>query len=134
MKVKELATPVRRVECLYSDFTIAEAVKKMEKCHYTMIPVIERNSCRYLYSVSSGDLLHRFVSGGDIKETMAAPLSTVRIERLVLSCNEDVDVDELFDLAINQNYIPLVDANGAFRGILTRRSILNYLMSTKEGE
>ncbi|MCR5348126.1 MAG: CBS domain-containing protein [Bacilli bacterium] len=134
MKAKDLATPAKRVELLYSDFTIGEAVKKMDKCHYSMIPVIERNSARYLYSVSSGDILHRIVTGGDMKATLAAPLSTVRIERLVPSCNEDAEVTDLFELAVNQNYIPLVDGNGAFRGILTRRAILNFLMPPKEGE
>ena len=134
MKAKDLATPAKRVEFLYSDFTIGEAVKKMDKCHYSMIPVIERNSARYLYSVSTGDILHRVVSSGDIKGTLAEPLSTVRIERLVLSCNEDIEVSELYELAINQNFIPLVDGNGTFRGILTRRAILGYLMPPKEGE
>ncbi|MBO5527871.1 MAG: CBS domain-containing protein [Bacilli bacterium] len=134
MKAKELATPVKRVEYLYSDFTIGDAVKKMEKCHYTMIPVIERNSARYLYSVTSGDILHRIITGGDLKNVLVDPLSTVRIERLTLSCNEDVDVTELFELAVNQNYIPLVDNNGTFKGILTRRAILNFLIPTKEGE
>lgn len=134
MKAKELATPVKRVEFLYSDFTIGEAVKKMEKCHYTMIPVIEPNSSRYLYSVSSGDILHRIITSDDLKAVMKEPLSTVRIERLTLSCNEDAEVSELFDLAVNQNYIPLVDARGAFRGILTRRAILTYFMPAKEGD
>ena len=134
MKAKDLATSAKRVQFLYSDFTIAESIKKMEKCHYTMIPVIERNSARYLYSVSSGDLLHHLVLNGDIKTVLDDPLSTVRIDRLTLSCNEDVEVTELFDLAVNQNYIPLVDANGTFRGILTRRAILTYLMPAKEGE
>ena len=100
----------------------------------SMIPVIERNSARYLYSVSSGDLLHHLVLNGDIKKVLDDPLSTVRIDRLTLSCNEDVEVTELFDLAVNQNYIPLVDGNGTFRGILTRRAILSYLMPAKEGE
>ena len=128
------ATPTKRVEFLYSDFTIGDAVKKMERCHYSMIPVIERNSARYLYSVSSGDILHRIVSSGDVKATLLEPLSTVRIDRLTPSCNEDVEVTELFELAVNQNYIPLVDNNGAFRGILTRRAILTYLMPIKEGD
>ena len=134
MKAKELATPAKRVEFIYSDITIAEAVKKMDKCHYSMIPVIERNSARYLYSVSSGDILHRLVNCGDLPAAMKEPLSTVRIERMTLSCNEDVDVQELFDIAVNQNYIPLVDTNGAFRGILTRRAILTYLMPAKDGD
>lgn len=134
MKAKDLATPARRVEFLYSDFSINDAVKKMEKCHYSMIPVIERNSARYLYSVSAGDILHRLVTAPDVKTALSEPLSTVRIERLTISCNEDVEVNELFELAVSQNYIPLVDNGGAFRGILTRRAILNYLMPAKEGD
>lgn len=134
MKAKDLATPAKRVEFLYSDFTIAEAIKNMEKCHYSMIPVIERNSARYLYSLSSFDILRHLVASKDIKATMSETLSSVRIDRLLLSCNEDVDVNELFDLSVNQNYIPLVDANGAFRGILTRRALLTYLMPAKEGD
>ncbi len=134
MKAKELATPAKRVEFIYSDITIAEAVKKMDECHYSMIPVIERNSARYLYSVSTGDILHRLINSEDLDEAMKEPLSTVRIERMTLSCNEDVEVQELFEIAVNQNYIPLVDHNGAFRGILTRRAILTFLMPPKEGE
>lgn len=134
MKAKELATPAKRVEFIYSDITIGEAVKKMDKCHYSMIPVIERNSARYLYSVSTGDILHRLLSSEDLAQAMKEPLSTVRIERLTLSVNEDVEVQDLFDIAVNQNYIPLVDQNGAFRGILTRRAILTFLMPAKEGD
>lgn len=134
MKAKELATPAKRVEFLYSDITINEAIKKMQRSHYTMIPVIERNSARYLYSISSSDILHRIVTAADMKATLAEPLSTVRIERLMLSCGEDTEISELFDLAINQNYIPLVDCSGAFRGILTRRAILSFLIPATEGD
>ena len=134
MKAKELATPLKRVQILYSDFTLDEAIKKMDKCHYSMIPVIERNSGRYLYSVSAGDILRRVVTDGDVAATLKVPLSSLRIDRLVPSCNEDVDVTELYEFAINQNYIPLVDSTGTFRGILTRRSLLTYLIPTTEGE
>ena len=134
MKAKDIATPAKRVQSLYSDITIGEAIKKMERCHYTMIPVLERNSSRYLYSVSAYDILLAIAAKGDYEKAMAEPLSSVRIDRLVPSCNEDVDVERLLDLAGNQNYIPLVDGNGIFRGIVTRRSILAYLLPNKEGE
>ena len=134
MKCKELATPVKRVSCLYSDMTLSQAIAKMQKCHYAMIPVIERNSMRYLYSVSTGDLLYHLVGKKELGDSLEAPLSTVRIDRLTPSCNEDVDVDEVYDMAINQNYVPLVDNSGIFRGILTRRALINYLISNSEGE
>ena len=129
MKARELATPVRRVATIYNDITIKEAIAKMAKCRYTMIPVLERNSLRYLYSVSTGDILLKLVADGDMDKTMREPISLVPIERLTISCNEDVEIDELFDIAVNQNFIPLVDSIGAFKGIITRRAILTYLNS-----
>ena len=134
MKAKDLLTPARRVDSVYSDIAIGEAIKKMESCHYTMIPVIERNSTRYLYSISAGDILRRISAEGDYKKALEAPLSSVKITRLVLSCTEDVDIDELYELAINQNFIPLVDGSGTFRGIITRRAIINYLISLQEND
>ncbi len=127
MKAKELATPVRRVAVLYNDFTVKEAIAKMDKCRYQMIPVVERNSARYLYSLSTGDLLAFILGIGSLEAALKESISSIQLQRLVLSCNEDTEIADLFDIAVNQNYVPLVDKSGVFKGILTRRSILNYL-------
>ena len=127
MKAKELATPLRRVTTLFNDITVKEAIATMEKCRYTMIPVVERNSIRYLYSLSTGDILRHVVHLGDLDKALKDPISAIQMQRLVLSCNEDTEIADLFDMAVNQNYVPLVDKAGVFKGILTRRSILNYL-------
>ena len=127
MKAKELATPIRRVSVLHNDITVKEAIATMDKCRYTMIPVLERNSNRYLYSLSTGDILRHVVASGDLQKALKDPISLITMERLVLSCNEDTEIADLFDLAVNQNYVPLVDKAGVFKGILTRRSVLNYL-------
>ena len=127
MKAKELATPIRRVSVLHNDITVKEAIATMDKCRYTMIPVLERNSNRYLYSLSTGDILRHVVASGDLQKALKDPISLITMERLVLSCNEDTEIGDLFDLAVNQNYVPLVDKAGVFKGILTRRSVLNYL-------
>lgn len=127
MKAKELATPIRRVSVLHNDISVKEAIALMDKCRYTMIPVLERNSNRYLYSLSTGDILRHVVATGDLQKALKDPISLISMERLVLSCNEDTEIGDLFDLAVNQNYVPLVDKAGVFKGILTRRSVLNYL-------
>ena len=127
MKAKELATPLRRVSNLYNDITVKEAIATMERCRYMMIPVLERNSNRYLYSLSTGDILRHVVHTGDLDKALKDPISLIQIQRLVLSCNEETEMTDLFDMAVNQNYVPLVDKSGVFKGILTRRSILNYL-------
>ena len=37
------------------------------------------------------------------------------------------DVDELLTLAMNQNFVPVVDDLGSFIGIVTRRDIIRHL-------
>ena len=128
MKAKELATPIRRVSVLRNDITVKEAIATMNKCRYTMIPVIERNSNRYLYSLSTGDILHHIVAKGNLEEALKDPISLISLQRLVPSYNEEAEIDEIFDLAVNQNYVPLVDKSGVFKGIMTRRSVLTYLI------
>ena len=134
MKAKELATPAKRVSFLYNDITIGEAIAIMEKCHYSMIPVLERDSMRYLYSLSTGDILHRLIVEMDPEKTLKESLAQIRLDRLILSCNEATEINEIIDLAGNQNYIPLVDGQGTFRGLLTRRAIIDYLRAEKEEE
>ena len=36
------------------------------------------------------------------------------------------DIENLINLAINQNFVPVVDDNGIFIGIIKRSDIINY--------
>lgn len=135
MLAKELVTKKAKVEFLYSDILVSEALEKMEKKRYAMIPVLERVSNRYLYSLSEGDLLRFICQVGSLRRANKKPLSAVTIERLIVPVKEEDDVSALIDLSANQSYIPLIDNAGVFKGIVTRKSIIYYLTpSPEEGE
>ena len=36
------------------------------------------------------------------------------------------DIHDIFDLALNQNFVPVVDDRGIFIGIITRKNILQH--------
>ena len=135
MLAKDLLTKKGQVEFIFNDILVGEAIEKMEQKRYAMIPVLERGSKRYLYSLSEGDLL-RFVLGSpSMKKAMKSPLSNVTIERLTVPVREDSEISALIDLAANQTFIPLVDNNGVFKGIVTRRAIINAIRpQLEEGE
>ena len=38
----------------------------------------------------------------------------------------DSNMEDLLDRAINQNFVPVVDDQGSFIGIITRKSIIKY--------
>ncbi|MDY6429764.1 MAG: CBS domain-containing protein [Bacilli bacterium] len=130
MKTKDLLIPKTKVDFLYSDVTIGEAIKKMDKHRYQMIPVIERNSGRYVYSVSAGDILREITSSQT--SPLEKPLSTISISRLVVPSKNYSDISELGYLISNQNFVPIVDDSGVFLGIITRQSIINFLLNKYE--
>ena len=132
MFAKDLATKKSRVEYLYNDVLVGEALEKIEKKRYMMIPVLERGSNRYLYSLSEGDLLRYICQVGSLRRANKKPLSSVTIERLVVPVKEEADLSVVLDLAPNQNFIPLIDEKGVFKGIVTRKSILYHLIPTSE--
>lgn len=131
MDAKNLLTPKTKVEYLYNDITVGEAIAKMKKRRYALIPVLERNSNRYLYSISSSDLLYKIMQIGDVKKAEALPLSEVEINRLVIPAPQVKDIESLGDLLSSQNFVPIVDEKGIFLGLVTRRSVFNYLLAEK---
>ncbi len=131
MDAKNLLTPKTKVEYLYNDITVGEAIAKMKRRRYALIPVLERNSNRYLYSISSSDLLYKIMQIGDVKKAEALPLSEVEINRLVIPAPQVKDIESLGDLLSSQNFVPIVDEKGIFLGLVTRRSVFNYLLAEK---
>jgi len=114
---------------LYDDLKVGESLEKMERARYQTIPVIERSTGHYLYSISEGDILFKIKSCGlpylSVKEL---PISSIDVERLHVSVRSTADVDELAELIVNQNFVPIVDENEGFLGIVTRKSIIYYLL------
>ena len=134
MKAKDIMTAARKVEFVYHDITVGEAIDKMAKHRYSMIPVLERGSMRYLYSLSSGDILAKVMQQNNPDATRAEPLSCISAQRFIVPCAQSTEISDLTDLVINQNYVPLLDEKGVFQGIVTRRAVINYLLSVSEGE
>ena len=126
MKAKELIINKSKVVTLYSDMTIKEALDTVLKSNLSCIPVLERDSKRYLYSISAYGLLRK-ISSGD-KSVYDEPVSKVGVERLLVPCRIDTDARALVDLVVNQNFVPIVDEKGIFQGIVTRKAVINYLV------
>ena len=46
----------------------------------------------------------------------------------------NAEIDEIIDLAIEQNFIPVVDDLGTFIGIVTRKAIITEQFKMKRGK
>lgn len=137
MNIPLILTPKSMVSTVYSDDTIRQALEKMRHHGYSAIPVIDKSN-RYLGTLSEGDLLWflygQCLEGNDIdlkrteSVTVNEILNTVKYKPVPIAA----PLDELFELAKSQNFIPVVDDRGFLSGIVTRRDVLKVLTSKKE--
>ncbi|OPZ34546.1 MAG: CBS domain protein [Tenericutes bacterium ADurb.BinA155] len=121
-----LLTPKKDVEYLYGDFSIRQALEKMEFHRYTMIPVIDKATGTYLYSLREGDILwylkdHHVPWGATERE----PIAQIGVSRKIQAVSISATLEDLAPLIIMQNYVPITDDHGVFIGIVTRKAVMN---------
>lgn len=121
-------TPKAMCAFLYDDYTIRQALEKMESLGYAGLPILNRRG-EYRGTLREGDILwaiknmchmdmrqaetHRIMEIPHRKDNTPVPVTT--------------SMQDLVDSATTQNFVPVVDDKGAFIGIVTRRSIVKYL-------
>ena len=57
MNILFFLLPKAQVEYLFGDFSLRQAIEKMEFHRYSVVPVVSRDG-KYLYSLSEGDILY----------------------------------------------------------------------------
>ena len=133
MNIAFLLTPKAEIAYPYNDFSIRQALEKMNYHKYSAVPVIDRDG-KYCGTISEGDFLWFLVEGenGDIRRIDIKSVEHIAISDIVKKDkNPAVKItataDELLERATNQNFIPVTDDSGSFIGIVTRKKIIDYL-------
>ena len=124
---------------IHDDCTLRQALEKVKHHGYTAIPVLDRKG-QYVGTLSEGDLLWTILNcsayGDHDREQYR--VRDILKGRQNAPVNIAADIEDLFVLAMNQNFIPVTDDRDLFIGIVTRKDILQYfydetLMDEKEG-
>jgi len=112
---------------LYDDYTIRQALEKMEHYRYSAVPVINRQG-NYTGTLTEGDLLWHIRNAGlrDLQEMEEVPMSRVQRRWHNDPVNVNCKIEDLIQTAMNQNFVPVIDDNQIFIGIVTRRDIIQY--------
>ena len=127
--VLTLLTLKKDVAFLSDDFTLRQAIEKMEHHGYSVIPVLEHETGKYLYSISEGSILY-YLKDHNVQwaDTHKIPLTNVKPRRETLAVSVREDFTTLEALIIRQNYVPVVDDKGIFIGIVTRKSVMKEII------
>lgn len=112
---------------LYDDYTIRQALEKMEYAGYASLPIINRRG-EYRGTLSEGDLLWAMknVCSMDLRQAEAHHIMEINRRKDNVPVRVTTSMQALIARAADQNYVPVVDDKDTFIGIVTRRSIIKY--------
>ncbi|MGM9642087.1 MAG: CBS domain-containing protein [Eubacteriales bacterium] len=128
MNVAFFLTPKSRVGYLEYDDTFRQCLEKMRHHGYTAIPVIDKAG-KYVGTLSEGDLLWSIidVGGADLRDCEELRIANILKPEKYPPVKITAKIEELVDLLLSQNFVPVVDDRGSFMGIITRKTVLDYL-------
>lgn len=119
--------PKGKVEYLYDDFTIRQALEKMENYHYSTLPVISRDG-KYVFSLAEGDLLWMIKKHNlNLEACEKQFIKEIKPFKNIEAIRSNKNIEELIDIIVNQNFVPVVDDLDNFIGIVTRKAVIEHL-------
>ena len=119
MNILFFLTPKSDVAYIFENETLRQTLEKMEHRKFSCIPLLSLDG-KYKGSISEGDLLW------GMKEAENISIMAIPRRATYKAVHADSDMEDLLDKAINQNYVPVVDDQGYFIGIITRKEIIKY--------
>lgn len=122
-------TPKAMCTYLYDDYTVRQALEKMEASHYAALPILNRRG-EYRGTLTEGDVLWAMKNMCDMDIRQAETHRIMEISRRKdhVPVRVTTSMHELVERATNQNFVPVVDDKDAFIGLITRKSIIQYCM------
>jgi CBS domain-containing protein len=120
-------TPKALCAYLYDDYTIRQALEKMEAAGYATLPILNRRG-EYRGTLSEGDVLWAMknMCYMDMRQAEARRIMEITRRKDNIPVRVTTSMYDLVDRATTQNFVPVVDDKDAFIGIVTRRSIIQY--------
>ena len=124
-------TPKAMCAFLYDDYTVRQALEKMEAAHYAALPILNRRG-EYRGTLTEGDLLWAMknMCYMDMRQAEARRIMEISRRKDNVPVRVPTSMQDLVERASSQNFVPVVDDKDAFIGIITRRAIINYCKET----
>ena len=133
MLISFFLTPKQEVVHLSSKSTMRQALEKMEYHRYSAVPLIDEEG-RYVGTITEGDLLWKIKNtpGLSFENTNRILLTDVPLHIVNKPGRITDRIDSLLRLAISQNFVPVIDDQEVFIGIVKRSDIIEYCANLLE--
>ena len=127
MNILFFLKPKSELAYIYDYHTLRQALEIMEYHKYSSVPILNREG-KYVGSITEGDVLWSLKKLNILSIKDAEDISIMKIERrLDYQCvTAESNMEDLIGKAREQNFVPVVDDQEHFIGIITRRDIIGY--------
>ena len=127
MNILFYLVPKSEVMYLYDDYSLRQAMEKMEYHKYSAVPIINRAG-NYVGTLTEGDILWELKDRklSNLHEAEEIMLRHTNRKRDNEPVNVNCNIEDLVMTSMNQNFVPVIDDNCIFIGIVTRKSIIEY--------
>ena len=124
-------TPKAMCSYLYDDYTMRQALEKMEATGFAALPILNRRG-EYRGTLTEGDLLWgiKNMCYMDMRQAEARRIMEISRRKDNVPVRVTTSMHDLVERASHQNFVPVVDDKNAFIGIITRSAIIRYCQET----
>ncbi len=127
MNIAFFLLPKKDVVFLSNNSTMRQALEKMEYHRHTAIPLIDEKG-RYAGTITEGDLLWKLKNMPNLNLSCTEKILLRDIPQQMQNqpVKIDAQIQDLLSLAVGQNFVPVVDDDGIFIGLVRRSEIIEY--------
>ena len=128
MNILFFLTPKSEVAYVEETDTLRQALEKMEHHGYAAVPLLSTEG-KYLGTLTDGDVLWglKELNFPSLYQMEEIPVMQVNRSRDNKPVHVDVDMEGLLEKVSAQNFVPVIDDEKVFIGIITRRDVIHYL-------
>ncbi len=120
-------TPKAMCQYVYDDYTVRQALEKMEAVGFAALPILSRRG-EYRGTLTEGDLLWAMknMCYMDMRQAESRRIMEIDRRKDNIPVRVTTSMYDLVERATYQNFVPVVDDKDTFIGIVTRRGIIQY--------
>ena len=114
---------------VYDDYTVRQALEKMETAGYAALPILNRQG-EYRGTLTEGDVLWAMknLCNMDLKVAETRRIMEISRRKDNVPVRVTTSMQALVERATTQNFVPVVDDKDTFIGLITRKAIVHYCM------
>ena len=123
-------------ECVYvyDEDSLRQVLDVMEAHRFASIPMISKSTGAYKGTITEGDLLWYIKNQHNLNLHSAKDIriKDIKLHRDNQPVSVGAKMEDLFSKAVQQNFVPVIDGQKCFIGIITRKNIIEYLCEKTE--